>query len=208
MGLLESICVIYLRRLVLPTGVPIEQLGSAIGRWPIELVREACTLVMLLAVAWVAGFNWRSRAAYFFFTFGVWDILYYAGLKWYGGWPASWLEWDCLFLIPKPWYGPVLAPVLISLYFMLGCCVVLGSERRRLKLRFSPVVIGLQVLAMAVWYWSFVKDAELIGRHGYVAARYSWELLCVGMFCGLTSIGLALNGQAKATGVSEDELWK
>lgn len=52
--------------------------------------------------------------------FGVWDILYYAGLKALAGWPASWFTWDCLFLIPKPWYGLVLAPVLISAAFLVA----------------------------------------------------------------------------------------
>ena len=30
------------------------------------------------------------------------------------GWPHSLLDWDILFLLPLPWWGPVIAPVLIA----------------------------------------------------------------------------------------------
>jgi hypothetical protein len=188
MGLLEAICVIYLRRLVIPAGGDVHQLGSPIGRWPIEIIREACTVVMLVAVAWICGSNWKSRTAYFFFMFGVWDILYYVGLKWLGNWPSSWLEWDCLFLIPKPWYGPVLAPVLISLYFIFGCYLVLIYEQRPIPLCVSPSVAFLQALAFIIWYWSFVKDTNQIAKHGYSGVHYSWILFAVGLVCGLLSL--------------------
>src|SRR5689334_21057252 len=106
MGLLEAICVIYLRRLLpFDSGVHVPRLE----RLRIEVIREAATLVMLVAVAWLAGTNARSRIAGFFFAFGIWDIVYYAGFWWLVGWPTGLLQWDCLFLIPKPWYAPVLA---------------------------------------------------------------------------------------------------
>ncbi|MDD4871779.1 MAG: hypothetical protein PHR77_14575, partial [Kiritimatiellae bacterium] len=197
MGLLEAICVIYLRRLVMPEGMNAQQIGAPLARCPIEIIREACTLVMLVAVSWLSGSNWRSRLACFFFMFGVWDILYYAGLKWLGNWPSSWLEWDCLFLIPKPWYGPVLAPVLISLYFMFACTVVLIYEQRPLPLRMTPLVIVLQVAAFVVWYWSFVKDANHIAKHGYADIHYSWMLFIAGLVCGLTSLWLAMQVDKK-----------
>ena len=197
MGLLEAICVIYLRRLVMPEGINAQQLGSPIARFPIELIREAATVVMLVAVAWIAGYNWKTRTAYFFYMFGVWDILYYVGLKWLGNWPSSWLEWDCLFLIPEPWYGPVLAPVLISLYFMLGCCLVLFYEKRSTSLRVSPSVAVLQVLSVAVWYWSFVKDTSHIVKKGYTGVHYSWTLFAVGLVLGLISLWLATPARAK-----------
>ncbi len=197
MGLLEAICVIYLRRLVMPPGIEANQVGTPLARFPIELIREACTIVMLLAVAWIAGYNWKTRTAYFFYMFGVWDILYYVGLKWLGNWPSSWLEWDCLFLIPEPWYGPVLAPVLISLYFMLGCWLVLLYERRQQPLRFSTPVTLLQVLAFGIWYWSFVKDTSHIVKKGYEDIHYSWTLFAIGLVVGLAGLWLAVPGKAK-----------
>ena len=188
MGLLEAICVVYLRRLIVPAGTDPTLPATPLGSLHIEHIREACTLVMLLAVAWMTASNWRSRTAHFFFMFGVWDITYYAGLKWFAHWPASWLEWDCLFLIPKPWYGPVLAPVLISSYFMLGCCLLLARENLETKQRLSLPALALQLPGFLIWYWSFVKDSDLIQAHGYAGISYSWSLFA----CGLILAGLGL----------------
>ncbi|MCX7049487.1 MAG: hypothetical protein NTX50_28885 [Candidatus Sumerlaeota bacterium] len=191
MGLLEAICVIYLRRLVTIPGGDMRQLADPIKRFPIEIIREACTLAMLLAAAWMAGFNLRSRVAHFFFAFGVWDVFYYAGLKWLADWPSSWLEWDCLFLIPQPWYGPVLAPVLISAYFAVACCVVLAGEKKGRPIRVSFVAVASQVLAAVAWYLSFVIAANQIARNGHADTRYLWELFAGGMIVGCAGLWLA-----------------
>jgi len=185
MGLLEAICVIYLRRL-LP-----EEAATTVAptdRLRLELIREACTLVMLLAVAWLTGVNFRLRVACFFYAFGLWDILYYVGLWWLAGWPESLMTWDCLFLIPKPWYGPVLAPVLISLYFILGCGWLTAREIRGAPVSFSVGLIASQLAAFAIWYWSFVQDTGRISVHGYEGVNYSWSLLVVGAFVGAAGL--------------------
>lgn len=193
MGLLEAICVIYLRRLIVPSGDSGQSLVP-MPRFPNELIREACTIAMLLSVGWIAGFNARSRSAYFFFAFGVWDIFYYVGLKWLANWPSSWLEWDCLFLIPTRWYGPVLAPILISLYLALVSCVILVNERRGTPLRMG-MVITTQFLAFATWYWSFVRDSQRIHAHGYAEVRYSWLLFAVGLLLGVMALWLAIRAR-------------
>ncbi|MBI5395634.1 MAG: hypothetical protein HZA91_10095 [Verrucomicrobia bacterium] len=194
MGILEAICVIYLRRLFpVETNFPIPPLE----RLHIELIREACTIVMLVAVAWLSGINLRSRLACFFCAFGIWDILYYVGLWWLSGWPDSLWTWDCLFLIPKPWYGPVLAPVLISLYFVLGCCWLHAREIRGEPVRLSAWLIGSQLLAFAVWYWSFVKDADHISVHAYKGVSYSWPLFIVGVLIGVVGLALASRSSQK-----------
>jgi hypothetical protein len=194
MGLLEAICVIYLRRLFpLETNFPIPPLE----RLHIELIREVCTIIMLVAVAWLSGPTLRLRLACFFYAFGIWDILYYAGLWWLSGWPDSLLTWDCLFLIPKPWYGPVLAPVLISLYFVLGCCWLHARELRGAPVRLSVGLIGSQLLAFAVWYWSFVKDADHISAHAYKGAKYSWCLFVIGALVGVGGLLLASRSSQK-----------
>lgn len=187
MGLLEAICVIYLRKR-LPVVNQLPALTS--GHLHLEVIREVCTIVMLLGVAWLAGINWRSRLACFFYTFGIWDILYYVGLWWLGHWPDSLLTWDCLFLIPKPWYGPVLAPVLISLYFVLGCCWLHARERRGTPVRLSVAAVGSQLLAFAVWYWSFVKDSDWIVAHKYEGVSYSWLLFAAGALIGVAGLWL------------------
>ncbi|OPZ64561.1 MAG: hypothetical protein BWY83_03165 [bacterium ADurb.Bin478] len=97
MGLLEAICVVYLRRLIFPDGMDRIRAPVPFSHARIEVLRELCTMLMLWTTAWLAGFSLRSRIAVFFYLFGIWDILYYVGLKWFVAWPSSWLEWDCLF---------------------------------------------------------------------------------------------------------------
>lgn len=116
MAWLEAATVLYIRLLVdrvepyQPDPLPIH---GALGN--VELWREAATLVMIATVGLLAGRTWRHRAAYAALAFGVWDIFYYVFLRLISGWPATLLDWDILFLLPLPWWGPVLAPVSIAL---------------------------------------------------------------------------------------------
>lgn len=120
MGILEAIVVVYLRRIYYPGGFgfPLVEMDPSMLR--IEVIREAMTLIMLGAVAWIAADRAWNRLLAFIVAFGIWDILYYAGLKISLNWPASWLEPDILFLIPRVWIGPVLAPILVSLAWVVG----------------------------------------------------------------------------------------
>jgi uncharacterized membrane protein (DUF485 family) len=80
----------------------------------VEIVREAATLVMLMAIAVVAGQTLRRRLAAFFIAFTVWDLTYYLFLRVLDGWPTSLLDLDVFFLIPVPWVGPVATAVVAS----------------------------------------------------------------------------------------------
>lgn len=200
MGLLEAICVVYLRQII-----PLE--GNAVGDVPallkthIEHLREACTMVMLLTTAWLAGFNWRSRIAAFFLLFGVWDIFYYLGLKGLLNWPSSFLEWDCLFLIPVPWFGPVLAPALISCYFILVSTLVFRREARAIGSSWPLAAVGLQAGGWLVWYVSFVRDSTRILARGYEGVSYSWWLFILGM--GLALAGVWIAGRSRMPAAAE-----
>ncbi len=96
-----------------------------------ERAREAATLVMLLAAAYLAGRTWPQRLAYYLVAFGVWDLFYYVWLYVLLGWPQSLSDRDLLFLIPNEWWGPVWEPVLISCGFIAVAAVILRWERRR-----------------------------------------------------------------------------
>ena len=185
MGFLEAVCVIYIRKIFpVETNFPIppmDQLG-------VEIVREVCTIIMLVAVAWLGGINFRTRLACFFYAFGLWDIFYYVGLAWMIGWPSSLLDWDCLFLIPKPWYGPVLAPMLISVYLILGCFFLHVCEIRNKPLRISVTGVTLHAAMFAVWYWSFVKNADQITANGFKDVTYSWPLFMLGLLPGIAGL--------------------
>ncbi len=120
MAWVESAVVYYLRthidRIDPYQPHPLPVIG---GLGPVELVREFATLVMLFTVGALAARTWRARFGYMLLAFGAWDILYYVFLKLMCDWPHSLLDWDILFLLPLPWWGPVLAPVLISTLMIL-----------------------------------------------------------------------------------------
>ncbi len=129
MGYLESAVVVYLRQLYCPEGFafPLRKFMDP-HALAIESLRELSTLVLLLAVAYLAASSWKDRFAYFLFTFAVWDIFYYVWLKALLGWPASFQTFDVLFLVPWPWVGPVLAPVIASCTMIVLALLLLDSK--------------------------------------------------------------------------------
>ncbi|MBO3100842.1 hypothetical protein [Cellulomonas fengjieae] len=79
-----------------------------------ETVREAATILMLAAVAVLAGRGFWHGVAAFFIAFTVWDLTYYLFLRVLTGWPTSLADTDVFFLIPVTWLGPVATPVVAS----------------------------------------------------------------------------------------------
>ncbi len=170
MAWLESATVYYLRVMVdriepfQPNPLPI---SGAIG--PVELVREAATLVMLLTVGMLAGRTWRTRLGYSAIAFGVWDILYYAFLWLICGWPRTPFDWDVLFLLPLPWWGPVLAPMSIAaLMIAWGTLTTRATpridagERRAWAMSAAGIVLALYL---------FMADAIREAPRGVDAVR-------------------------------------
>lgn len=114
MGVLEAIVVIYIRMVYYPAGFSFPLKFLTLDMMHVEWIREISTVIMLAVVGFLSGKDNLSRFLYFLYSFAVWDITYYATLKIYLNWPANLLDWDILFLIPLPWLGPVLAPVICS----------------------------------------------------------------------------------------------
>jgi hypothetical protein len=85
-----------------------------------EVAREAATIVVLAAVAYLAARRWPARLAAFLVAFATWDLTYYLFLRVLTGWPASLLDTDVYFLIPVTWVGPVLTPVVIFTLVLVG----------------------------------------------------------------------------------------
>ena len=159
MAYMESAVVVYLRAMY-----GIEDLLRDVPQTPdlytaIEIGREISTLVMLVMVGWIAGRRFQDRIGYAMFTFGLWDIFYYIWLHVFLGWPDSLLVWDILFLIPLPWWGPVLSPVLIALLMMLaGVVLVLKAEEGKL-LRISRLDLGITGAGILLALYVFMADA-------------------------------------------------
>src|SRR6266550_1126377 len=103
MAWVEAASVFYIRTLVdriEPYQADPLPMHGALGN--VELWREAATLVMIAALG-----------------VRTWDIFYYVFLRLISGWPRTLLDWDILFLLPLPWWGPVLAPVSIALVMIV-----------------------------------------------------------------------------------------
>lgn len=167
MAALESAVVVYLRALYYPDGFTVAMKLIEERILLVELVRELATLVMLFAVAWIAGRTFIERLAFFMVAFGVWDIFYYVWLKVFIGWPASLMEWDILFLIPWTWLGPVLAPVICSLTMIVFGLVLLGQARTtRLAMSTSALVTA----GATVILYTFLADyGFILATNGFFA---------------------------------------
>ena len=129
MAWVEAASVFYLRTLVdriEPYQADPLPVNGALGH--VELWREAATLVMIATLGLLAGGTWRRRAGYAALAFGVWDIAYYVCLRLICGWPRTLLDWDILFLLPLPWWGPVIAPVSIALLMIAWGTLVTQSH--------------------------------------------------------------------------------
>jgi hypothetical protein len=179
----EASVVVYLRDIYYPDGFafPLKVIDDA--RIGIELVREFATLVMLGAIGMLAGRTRWQRLAHFAIAFGVWDIFFYVWLKVMIDWPATILDWDILFLLPIPWIGPVIAPVLISVILIGGGLLILKIETTK---NFHPSRAGwiLSVAGSSIVLWTFMRDMEA-GLHEAIPEPFAYALFGTGCLCYL-----------------------
>jgi hypothetical protein len=143
MGWLEAVVVVYIRAIVgIAHAAAMPSAAEVMRRFhqrpwllPTEQTREAATLLMLAAVAWLGAERLVRRFGAFLLIFGTWDITYYVALRILVGWPTTPLAMDLLFLLPPHpwWYQPVWVPVLISCGMIaVGLrLVVTGAAARR-----------------------------------------------------------------------------
>lgn len=182
-GYLEAAVVVYLRMIYYPDGFafPVALLVDRI--LGVELGRELATLVMLWAVAWLAGRSGWERFGAFAFLFGVWDIVFYATLWLTLGWPESLLTWDVLFLIPLVWTGPVITALLVA-----GCLVTAGA------LLMWRAANGIQPFR-PWWVWAGATAAlglllySFMANHGVVRGNgvpdaFPWVPYVLGLILG------------------------
>src|SRR5438034_10595187 len=183
MAWVEAACVYYLRAMVdrlEPYQANPLPMHGVLG--PVELVREAATLVMLLAVGGIAGRTRTTRLGYTAIAFGIWDICYYLFLKIICDWPKSLFDWDILFLIPLPWWGPVLAPISIALLMILWGTLV-STWRIPPALNSSAWKIWLlNFLGIAIALYVFMADTLRVAGQSIEVLRnvlppsFNWPL--------------------------------
>jgi hypothetical protein len=190
MAWVEAAVVLYLRILVdRMQPYQAEPLPIFGGLGETELIREASTLLMLLAVGWLAGRTLRARLAYSAVAFGVWDIAYYLFLIPLTGWPRSLLDWDILFLLPVPWWGPVIAPVAVSLLLIGGGLLVVWSGEREGRPGFRQWTVVPALAGIGLVLYAFMAEALAHVGRGADAMR---QVLPAAFGWGIFGIGFAM----------------
>ena len=213
MGFFEAIVVLYLRHIYYPDGFrfPLVMLSS--NMYMAELIREVCTIVMLLSISIIAGKNRLQILAFFFFSFAIWDVFYYIALKLFLNWPHSLMTWDVLFLIPITWLSPVLAPVLCSITMIVFSVLILYIQDREITFKIKPIEWMLVFLGFLFVFMTFIWDSAKIlissrfirenfiqeqspGCENFiwthVPYHYHWLIFILGIFCIYFSIYLIL----------------
>ena len=149
------------------------------SRLRIELGREAATMLMLAAAGLAVARGPQQWLAAFLIAFGVWDIFFYAFLRLIIHWPASLLTWDLLFLLPVPWVGPVIAPILVSLSMIICGIVVLRHKIRIRTPHWLAIISGGFVIILA-FCWDFRNTSA-----GGVPNPFNWPVFAAGELAGL-----------------------
>ena len=193
MANVEATLVIHMRTIYYPDNplniFPLEIISHR--DFAIEIVRELATVVMILTVALLAEKSLTRIFAAFVFVFGLWDIFYYFWLKVLIGWPVSWLEWDILFLIPWPWFGPWIAPVFIALLFVCWGGWVLLTEKHVHFTRGTALLFILGVLLALVAFLLpavplFIEGKESF-RH-FQPDEFMWRFYIIGYLLMIYSL--------------------
>jgi hypothetical protein len=206
----EAAVVVYLREIYEPLALDLNPLRNPGDLFPLitleqleatdsahlsllktEVIRESATIMMLASLGLAVGWNFNTCFAGFVIAFGIWDIFYYVFLKSLIDWPDSLLELDLLFLIPVPWVGPVLAPVLVAICMVVAGTLVLWRESSN-----CPVSIGWQhwlamIIGALVIVAAFCWDYRQV-MAGEMPDPFRWSLFFVGVAIGLAGFSVSL----------------
>ncbi|MHC4264501.1 MAG: hypothetical protein ACYSUK_01045 [Planctomycetota bacterium] len=187
----EAAIVVYLRAIFYPEGFkfPLSLLDLNVSHRHLlltEIGREAASIILIATAAWLFGRNKRQRLAYFLIIFGIWDIFYYVWLNVLLNWPASIMDWDILFLIPAAWASPVLAPVIISILFLIFAGMILYRDYNdRLIKTIMIDWVGFWAGAVIVTI-SFCIAGRYINEPDY-AGHFSWLLFGLGCLVAIAA---------------------
>jgi hypothetical protein len=188
MAWVEAATVYYLRLMtdrIVPYQDPPLPLAALLGH--VELVREGATLLMLFTVGMLAAQTWRKRLAYALIAFGVWDIFYYVFLRVVSDWPRSPFDWDILFLLPLPWWGPVFAPVCIALVMILWGTVATQYEETSPAKALARTLWGACAIGVALALYVFMADAlrslplGLDATRSVLPTSFNWTGFCAAL---------------------------
>ncbi len=195
----ESAVVVYLRSIYYPDGFSLPLKLIAPDHLLVELLREFATIVMLVMAGFLAGSTRWQKMAWFMVAFGIWDIFYYVWLKFLLDWPSTLLEWDVLFLIPVPWIGPVIAPVVISVLMVLAGFLIIRREAQGFSFHPPRVSWLLSLAGTALILFTFVSDTgATLG--GEMPKPYPYWLFALGILSYCAAMIMAFGKRSLGTG--------
>ena len=91
---------------------------------------EVALIILLTVFALLVAPRLSHKLGVFVFVGGLARLIYYGSLKVAAGWPASWTTQDCLLWIPRPWYGQIWIPLVVSVGAVaLGLLLLRGFGR-------------------------------------------------------------------------------
>jgi len=201
MAFMESAVVVYLREILYPEGFSFP-LAKFEGHLAVtEILREVSTLVILVAIAIIAGKKFSIGFAWFVYCFAIWDIFYYVFLKVLIDWPASLFEWDILFLLPVTWTGPVISPLIVCIIMIILTAVILFFSNRGVDTKIKPVewiimIAGAVIVIVSFTWdysgyilegyslpeiWNLPQNSSILDyASGYIPRRFNWWLFTAG----------------------------
>ncbi len=214
MGFLESAVVVYLRAIYYPEGFafPLRTLDPGIVIT--EVLREAATMIMLIAIAVITFKQAISRFAVFIYAFAIWDIFYYVFLYLLLKWPPTLLTWDILFLIPVTWVGPVLAPAINSITMILLAMIIIYHKTKNelFRITFPEWIFLLMGSALFIFAYTQPYVQYLLTKYSFsdllhlnrnkefldftclfIPVKFNWILFSLGEVLVLYSIFHMIN---------------
>ena len=202
MAYLESAVVVYLREIYYPEGFsfPLTPINADIVMT--EFWREIATIIMLAGIGILTGNSSSQRFAFFLLTFAIWDIFYYVFLYALLGWPSSLLTWDILFLVPIPWVGPVITPIIVSLTMIILASSLIHFKKNLNLNQWLLSILGslIVIISWVLDYWNFSSnqfsngawtlssEQELFGgSEQYIPCSFNWYIFLIGILLLLTA---------------------
>ena len=209
-GWVESAVVVYLRKIyfngvfTFPLSIAWKEGKHVIAPLiRVELGREIATIMMLGAVAWVAGRNRLQKLGFFLIAFGVWDLFYYVWLHVMIGWPESPMTWDLLFYIPLPWVGPVITPALIAMTMAVAGTMMIYFDHQGylIRWRWYDIVMegacGLLMIAAFCWDWKNILQVPGDIHRTGIPNPFAWWLFLPAYLLAIVYFGIRLRGIVK-----------
>ena len=202
MAYLESAVVVYLREIYYPEGFSFPLVSINAEIFITEILREIATIIMLAGIGILTGNSSSQRFAFFLLTFAIWDIFYYVFLYALLGWPSSLLTWDILFLVPIPWVGPVITPIIVSLTMILLASSLIHFKKNLNLNQWLLSILGslMVVISWVLDYWIFISnqfsngawilssEQELFGSSDqYIPGSFNWYIFLIGILLLLTA---------------------